>query len=107
MCIVCYRTRLTLTLAERRDEGTYYCVSKNELGITRANIQVFGKFCSNRPPKHSPYNLQREIQTGRLRPSQLGSWSSNILETDLRNSSALRTFVPSVLPVQTVPTWDH
>ena len=41
--VVCYRTRLTLTLGERRDEGTYYCVSKNELGITRANIQVFSK----------------------------------------------------------------
>ena len=37
------RTRLTVTLHDRRDEGTYYCVSKNELGITRGNIQVFSK----------------------------------------------------------------
>ena len=38
-----FRTRLSLKLSERRDEGTYYCVSKNELGITRANIQVFSE----------------------------------------------------------------
>ena len=42
---VCHAsTRLVLTLAERRDEGTYYCVSKNELGITRGNIQVFSEY---------------------------------------------------------------
>ena len=42
---VCHAsTRLSLTLAERRDEGTYYCVSKNELGITRGNIQVFSEY---------------------------------------------------------------
>ena len=41
---LCYRTRLSLSLSERRDEGTYYCVSKNELGITRGNIQVFSEY---------------------------------------------------------------
>ena len=38
------RTRLTLSSFERRDEGTYFCVSKNEMGITRGNIQVFSEF---------------------------------------------------------------
>ena len=32
---------------DRRDEGTYYCVSKNEMGITRGNIQVFSEFPFN------------------------------------------------------------
>ena len=35
---------MSLSLSERRDEGTYYCVSKNELGITRGNIQVFSEY---------------------------------------------------------------
>ena len=62
---MCCRTRLTLTLAERRDEGTYYCVSKNELGITRANIQVFSKFCNNRDLQdlHLSYFRERSQQT--------------------------------------------
>ena len=38
------RTRLTLSSFDRRDEGTYYCVSKNEMGITRGNIQVFSEY---------------------------------------------------------------
>ena len=42
-----FSTRLTVTLAERSDEGTYYCVSKNELGITRGNIQVFSESTIN------------------------------------------------------------
>ena len=33
-----------MSLGSRRDEGTYYCVSKNEMGITRANIQVYSKY---------------------------------------------------------------
>jgi hypothetical protein len=30
---------------DKKDEGTYYCVSKNEMGVTRGNIQVYSK-CS-------------------------------------------------------------
>ena len=45
--IIIPRTRLTLSSFDRRDEGTYYCVSKNEMGITRGNIQVFSEFNSN------------------------------------------------------------
>ena len=41
--IIIHRTRLTLSSFDRRDEGTYYCVSKNEMGITRGNIQVFSE----------------------------------------------------------------
>ena len=41
--IITRRTRLTLSSFDRRDEGTYYCVSKNEMGITRGNIQVFSE----------------------------------------------------------------
>ena len=38
---------MTLSSFDRRDEGTYYCVSKNEMGITRGNIQVFSEFLGN------------------------------------------------------------
>jgi len=44
-----YRMILNVTLVSHDDVGTYYCVSKNEMGITRGNIQVY-KRDPNRPP---------------------------------------------------------
>ena len=40
-----YKTRLTLnvTLESPKDFGVYYCISKNEKGITKGGITVFGK----------------------------------------------------------------
>lgn len=37
---------LNLTLTEPVDFGTYYCISKNEKGLTKAAITLFGeKLC--------------------------------------------------------------
>ena len=40
-----YKTELELnvTLNEAADFGTYYCISKNEKGLTKAAIELFGK----------------------------------------------------------------
>ena len=88
----CFRTRLSLSLSERRDEGTYYCVSKNELGITRGNIQVFSeylvqstergiyywiKFCWNSPVpglnfSFFLYFLNNQYSTSQILPGNFG-----------------------------------
>ena len=41
-----YKTELHLniTLNDPADFGTYYCISKNEKGLTKAAIELFGKF---------------------------------------------------------------
>ncbi len=40
-----YKTELYLniSLSETQDFGTYYCISKNEKGLTKAAIELFGK----------------------------------------------------------------
>jgi hypothetical protein len=40
-----YKTNLYLniSLTEPADFGTYYCISKNEKGLTKAAIELFGK----------------------------------------------------------------
>ena len=47
-----YKTELSLnvTLNDPTDFGTYYCISKNEKGLTKAAIELFGKryFIHNR-----------------------------------------------------------
>lgn len=35
---------LNLTLTEQMDFGTYFCISKNQKGLTKARVTVFGKF---------------------------------------------------------------
>jgi len=66
-----YTTRLTVTLLDRRDEGTYYCVSKNELGITRGNIQMFRRDPNRPPPPKTSGKLQFEYFGDRA-PELLG-----------------------------------
>ena len=41
-----YKTNLYLniSLTEPADFGTYYCISKNEKGLTKAAIELFGEF---------------------------------------------------------------
>ena len=40
-----YKTNLYLniSLTEPADFGTYYCISKNEKGLTKAAIELFGE----------------------------------------------------------------
>ena len=35
---------MNVTLVSQEDIGTYYCVCKNEMGITRGNIQVYSEY---------------------------------------------------------------
>jgi len=65
-----FKTSLTLTLQDRKDEGTYYCVSKNEMGITRGNIQLYERD-PNRPPPPKP--------TGKLEFEYFGDRSPELL----------------------------
>ena len=43
-----YKTELSLniTLNDPADFGTYYCISKNEKGLTKATIELFGNLFS-------------------------------------------------------------
>merc|ERR1712088_1059255 len=66
-----FTTRLTLSSFERRDEGTYYCVSKNEMGITRGNIQVFKRDPNRPPPPKTSGKLEFEYFGDRA-PELLG-----------------------------------
>ena len=41
-----YKTDLSLniTLSDPADFGSYYCISKNEKGLTKAVVEMFGKY---------------------------------------------------------------
>ena len=41
-----YKTDLSLniTLNDPADFGSYYCISKNEKGLTKAVVEMFGKY---------------------------------------------------------------
>lgn len=39
---------LNVTVSNANDYGRYFCVSKNEMGITRGSINIFGQLP---PPK--------------------------------------------------------
>ena len=41
-----YKTELSLniTLNDPADFGSYYCISKNEKGLTKAVVEMFGKY---------------------------------------------------------------
>ena len=41
-----YKTELSLniTLDDPADFGSYYCISKNEKGLTKAVVEMFGKY---------------------------------------------------------------
>ncbi len=34
--------RLNITLDSALDFGTYYCISKNDKGLTKAGVSIFG-----------------------------------------------------------------
>lgn len=38
------RTALVIQMTSMEDFGVYYCISKNEKGITKGGITIFGKF---------------------------------------------------------------
>ena len=44
-----YKTDLSLniTLSDPADFGSYYCISKNEKGLTKAVVEMFGKYLLN------------------------------------------------------------
>ena len=44
-----YKTELSLniTLNDPADFGSYYCISKNEKGLTKAVVEMFGKYVQN------------------------------------------------------------
>ena len=44
-----YKTELSLniTLDDPADFGSYYCISKNEKGLTKAVVEMFGKYLHN------------------------------------------------------------
>jgi len=62
---------LKLTISERRDEGTYFCVSKNEMGITRGNIQLYKRDPNRPPPPKTTGKLEFEYFGDRA-PELLG-----------------------------------
>ncbi|XP_023337946.1 uncharacterized protein LOC111708717 isoform X2 [Eurytemora carolleeae] len=66
-----YISTLVLTLRERKDEGTYYCVSKNEIGVTRGNIQLYKRDPNRPPPPKSTGKLEFEYFGDRA-PELLG-----------------------------------
>ncbi len=46
---------LNVSLSEVNDFGTYFCISKNEKGLTKAGVTVFGKVPHQIPSKAVVY----------------------------------------------------
>ena len=57
-----YKTELSLniTLNDPADFGSYYCISKNEKGLTKAVVEMFGKYTTVGKTGSLPWGLGAE-----------------------------------------------
>ena len=80
-----YKTtmRLHITITEQADFGAYYCISKNEKGLTKGGITLFGKeiwICSGGEKLlSSTVSFQERDPNSNLPPPMIGGFRPTVI----------------------------